>query len=41
MIYTNHCRFGANHPILIFNNMLTVGSRIGMNILHKNLFPIS
>ena len=33
--------FGANHPILIFNHMLTVGSRIAMNILHKNLFPVS
>ena len=33
--------FGANYPILIFNDMLTVGSRIAMNILHKNLFPIS
>ena len=32
---------GANHPILIFNHMLTVGSRIAMNILHKNLFPPS
>ena len=33
--------FGANHPILIFNHMLTVGSRKAMNILHKNLFPAS
>ena len=33
--------FGANHPILIFNHMLTVDSRIAMNILHKNLFPVS
>ena len=33
--------FGANHSILIFNHMLTVGSRIAMNILHKNLFPVS
>ena len=33
--------FGANHPILIFNHMLTVGSRIARNILHKNLFPVS
>ena len=33
--------FGANHPILIFNHMLTVGSRAVMNILDKNLFPLS
>ena len=33
--------FGKNHPILIFNHMLTIGSRIAMNILHKNLFPAS
>ena len=33
--------FGANHPILIFNHILTVGMRIAMNILHKNLFPAS
>ena len=29
--------FGANHPILIFNHMLTVGSRIAMNILRNML----
>ena len=32
---------GFNHPILIFNHMLTIGSRIAMNILYKNLFPAS
>ena len=32
--------FGANHPILIFNHILTVGMRIAMNILRKNLFPV-
>ena len=31
----------ANHPILISNHILTVGSRTAMNILHKNLFPVS
>ena len=33
--------FGANHSILIFNHMLAVVLRIAMNILHKNLFPVS
>ena len=30
--------FGANHPTLIFNHMLTIGSRIAMSILFKNSF---
>ena len=28
---------GANHPMLIFNHVITVGSRIAISFLYKNL----